>query len=111
MLHEKSYRGAINLGNPVELSVRALADEVVRLTGTRSAISFKPLPVDDPRRRRPDIALATQVLDWAPQVPLFEGLARTIAHFAAEADAAAAVPLAQRWRGHTADAYRDTAAQ
>lgn len=111
MLHEKPYRGAINLGNPAELTVKALADEVVRLTGTRSAVSFKPLPVDDPRRRRPDITLATQVLDWTPQVPLSKGLERTIAHFGAEAEAAAAVPLARRRRRGKADEYRDTAAE
>ncbi|BBE71915.1 UDP-glucuronic acid decarboxylase family protein [Oharaeibacter diazotrophicus] len=101
MLHENDYRGAINLGNPVELSVRELAEAVVRTTGSRSAIVQRPLPVDDPRRRRPDIALARRVLGWTPTVPLAVGLERTVAHFAAEARAAAERPLATRPRnGH-----------
>jgi len=111
MLHEKPYRGAINLGNPAELTVKELAQEVVRLTGTRSTVSFKPLPVDDPRRRRPDITLAAEILGWTPRVHLSEGLERTIAHFAAEARAAASVPLAGRRRGRKAEAWPDTAAE
>lgn len=80
--HEKDYRGPINLGNPNELRVKDLTDLVVEMTGTPSAIVFRPLPVDDPRRRRPDITLAQDVLGWAPRVPLAEGLRKTIDHFA-----------------------------
>ena len=94
MLHDGDYRGAINLGNPAELTVKELAEEVVRLTGSHSVVSYRPLPVDDPRRRRPDITLARQVLGWAPQVPLATGLKRTIDHFASTARAVAEAPLA-----------------
>jgi UDP-glucuronate decarboxylase len=58
-----------------------LAQEVIRLTGSRSTIEFKPIPCDDPARRRPDIALARRYLSWEPKVPLAAGLQRTIAYF------------------------------
>ena len=77
----------VNLGNPVELTVADLVDMVVRMTGTRSRIVRRPLPVDDPRRRRPDIGLAERLLDWRPKVTLAEGLERTIAYFADEMQA------------------------
>jgi UDP-glucuronate decarboxylase len=76
--------GPINLGNPGEFTVRELADLVVQLTNSRSRIVHLPLPVDDPRQRRPDIIKASSLLGWRPQVQLREGLARTIAHFDAE---------------------------
>lgn len=69
----------VNLGNPHELPLLALAETIVRLTGSRSPITFKPLPVDDPRVRRPDISRAQALLDWQPEVALEDGLARTIA--------------------------------
>ncbi|GGC78513.1 UDP-glucuronic acid decarboxylase family protein [Chelatococcus reniformis] len=93
MTHEQDYRGAINLGNPHELKVHELADLVVAMTGTRSIVSYKPLPIDDPRRRRPDIGIARRVLGWSPRVHLEVGLEKTIAHFAAEARAAADLPF------------------
>ncbi|QTL02132.1 SDR family oxidoreductase [Aquabacter sp. L1I39] len=96
MLHTHDYRGAINLGNPAELTVKELAEEVVRLTGSRSIVSYRPLPVDDPRRRRPDITLARQVLGWKPQVLLAQGLRHTIDHFASTALGLAAAPLTRR---------------
>ena len=74
----------VNLGNPVELTVRELADRVVAMTGTRNALVFQPLPQDDPRRRRPDITRAREQLGWSPRVPLEEGLAKTCAWFAEE---------------------------
>ncbi|WP_096785459.1 UDP-glucuronic acid decarboxylase family protein [Rhodobacter sp. CZR27] len=74
----------VNLGNPGEFTMRELADRVLRLTGSRSRIVHHPLPVDDPRQRRPDIGFATSVLGWAPTVPLEQGLALTIRHFADE---------------------------
>ncbi len=88
-LVQQNYCGAVNLGNPHELRVRDLADLVVAMTGTRSAITFRPLPADDPPRRRPDISLARKVLGWAPRVSLEEGLRETINHFEEEALAAA----------------------
>jgi UDP-glucuronate decarboxylase len=75
------FIGPCNLGNPVEFTMRQLADEVIRLTGSKSKIIHQPLPPDDPTRRRPDITLAKTRLGWEPQVPLKEGLAKTIAWF------------------------------
>ncbi len=73
--------GPINLGNPVETSVAELATLIVELTGARSTIVYRPLPVDDPIQRCPDISQAKQVLDWQPQTPLRPGLLCTIAFF------------------------------
>lgn len=73
--------GPINLGNPSEITMIALAELVIELTGSRSAIDFKPLPLDDPKQRQPDIKLARDMLGWAPLVPLRDGLVETIAYF------------------------------
>jgi UDP-glucuronate decarboxylase len=73
--------GPINIGNPVEFRMLDLASEVVRLTGTESQIVFHPLPSDDPRQRRPDIAKAREFLGWEPKVALEAGLLETIAYF------------------------------
>ena len=73
--------GPINLGNPVEITVRELADRVLALTGAPAAMDYRPLPQDDPRQRRPDIARARDVLGWAPVVPLSAGLEKTVAYF------------------------------
>jgi dTDP-glucose 4,6-dehydratase len=69
----------VNLGNPAELTVLELAEMIRRLSESSSVIDHRPLPVDDPRRRRPDISTAQRVLGWRPQVDLEDGLARTIA--------------------------------
>lgn len=73
--------GPVNLGNPAELTVLEFARRILELTGSKSPIEFLPLPEDDPKRRRPDITKAQRVLNWAPRVPLEEGLRRTIAWF------------------------------
>lgn len=73
--------GPVNLGNPVELTVSDLVERVLDLTGSSSRIVHRPLPVDDPARRRPDIGRAERVLGWAPQVSLQAGLERTIGYF------------------------------
>jgi UDP-glucuronate decarboxylase len=73
--------GPVNLGNPAEMSIRELATKVIELTGSRSQILTKPLPVDDPLQRCPDISLAKRLLDWEPKVPLEQGLTRCIAYF------------------------------
>jgi len=73
--------GPINVGNPAEFTIRELAELVIELTRTRSRLVFEPLPSDDPRRRRPDISKAKQVLGWEPRTPLREGLVKTIAYF------------------------------
>jgi UDP-glucuronate decarboxylase len=76
--------GPVNLGNPVELTVGELVERVLAMTGSRSAVVRRPLPVDDPRRRRPDITEAGRLLGWRPVVSLEAGLRATIAHFAQE---------------------------
>jgi UDP-glucuronate decarboxylase len=73
--------GPINLGNPVEFTIRALAEKVIAMTGSRSRLEFRPLPTDDPMQRKPDIALANDSLGWHPRVMLDEGLTKTIAYF------------------------------
>ncbi|HEX4260515.1 MAG TPA: UDP-glucuronic acid decarboxylase family protein [Acetobacteraceae bacterium] len=74
--------GPVNIGNPHEVSVRALAEQVIAMTGSRSRIVHRPLPQDDPLQRCPDITRAQALLDgWAPHVELAEGLERTIAYF------------------------------
>ena len=73
--------GPINLGNPVESTIRELAEKIVVMTDSKSQLIYKPLPQDDPTRRRPDISQAKQVLGWQPTVPLEDGLRETIAYF------------------------------
>ena len=90
MALESDEPGPINLGNPGEFTMIELAEQVLRLTGSSSTIVHKPLPVDDPLQRRPDIAKAKKLLDWEPKVPLEEGLVRTIAYFRALLDGGAA---------------------
>ena len=73
--------GPVNLGNPGEFSMMELAEKVIDLTGSKSELTFRPLPQDDPKQRRPDISLAGAQLNWQPKVPLQEGLKLTIAYF------------------------------
>ncbi|HVT28122.1 MAG TPA: UDP-glucuronic acid decarboxylase family protein [Lacipirellulaceae bacterium] len=75
------FTGPINIGNPQEFTIRELAEHIIRLTGSRSRLSFKSLPADDPKQRRPDISLAKEVLGWSPTIELAEGLERTIKYF------------------------------
>jgi UDP-glucuronate decarboxylase len=76
--------GPMNLGNPVEFTIRQLAELVVELVGTKSRLVYKPLPSDDPRQRQPDITLAKKTLAWEPKIALREGLIKTIAYFDAQ---------------------------
>src|SRR5262249_15794506 len=71
----------VNIGNPHELTIRELAERIIALTGSKSRIVEKPLPVDDPRVRQPDITRARTLLGWEPKVPLEDGLVRTLAYF------------------------------
>lgn len=80
-LVESGWPGPVNLGNPEEYTVLQLARLVLELVGSAAPVVFEPLPGDDPRRRRPDISLARRLLDWAPTVPLREGLERTVAYY------------------------------
>ncbi len=71
----------VNIGNPAELTIRELAETIVAMTGSRSRIVERPLPVDDPKRRQPDITRARTLLGWEPKVSLAQGLPRTIEYF------------------------------
>ena len=75
------FTGPVNIGNPGEFTMLQLAEWVLRLTGSKSQLIFKPLPEDDPRQRKPDISLAKEKLDWEPKVSLEDGLKETIAYF------------------------------
>lgn len=75
------FTGPVNIGNPGEFTIKQLAEKIIGMTGSRSEIIYKPLPSDDPVRRRPDISLAQKNLDWQPMVNLEQGLAKTIAYF------------------------------
>ncbi|PXY21772.1 epimerase [Prauserella coralliicola] len=88
-LARSTLTGPVNIGNPHELPVWQVADEIRALTGTASTVRQVPGAVDDPRRRCPDISMAQKELGWRPEVTLREGLRRTIAWFAAESGAAA----------------------
>ncbi|RFC31257.1 MAG: UDP-glucuronate decarboxylase [Candidatus Nitrotoga sp. MKT] len=75
------FTGPVNIGNPSEISILALAKIVIELTGSKSKLVFKPLPQDDPKQRQPDIDLAKSQLDWYPRVDLINGLKKTIVYF------------------------------
>jgi UDP-glucuronate decarboxylase len=81
MMEQEGTSGPLNLGNPEEITVIELAEQVLRLTASRSRIEFRGLPVDDPIRRRPDISLAREKLGWEIKVPLADGLRETIDYF------------------------------
>ena len=71
----------INLGNPGEFTIKQLAEEVIKICGSKSGLTHLPLPADDPRQRKPDITKAKTLLGWNPTIPLHEGLERTVADF------------------------------
>jgi len=75
------YHEPVNIGNPHEMTIREMAEMIIRLTESQSHLINQPLPVDDPKVRQPDISLARKLLDWEPRVPVEEGLKRTIAWF------------------------------
>ena len=81
MESEAEVTGPINLGNPGEFTIRALAQKVIELTGSRSPLVFENLPADDPKQRQPDIARAMAVLNWEPGIALDAGLEKTVAYF------------------------------
>jgi len=81
MATPEDFTGPINIGNPTEFTIRELAEQVLSLTGSRSRLVFKPLPIDDPKQRQPDIALAKKTIDWSPSVALKDGLEKTISYF------------------------------
>jgi nucleoside-diphosphate-sugar epimerase len=71
----------INIGNPVEMTIKQIAETIIRMTGSKSKLIYKPLPTDDPKQRRPDITRARTLLGWEPKVQLEEGLVKTIEYF------------------------------
>ncbi len=75
------HPGPVNIGNPAEMTMLELAKVIVEMTGSKSEITFKPLPEDDPKIRQPDITLANNLLDWSPKLTLEDGLTQTIAYF------------------------------
>ncbi len=93
MATPRGVTGPVNLGNPGEFTIRQLAETVVEMTGARSRLVHRPLPQDDPRQRRPDLARAEAELGWRPSTALRDGLARTIAYFRALLDVPDAAPL------------------
>ena len=76
-----NYNLPVNIGNPVELTMLQFAEQIITATKSKSKIVFKPLPQDDPKQRKPDIAKARKILKWSPVVPLYKGLTDTIAYF------------------------------
>ncbi|MCR4558450.1 MAG: SDR family oxidoreductase [Bacteroidales bacterium] len=81
MATDDEFLGPVNIGNPEEVSVKELAEKIIDLTGSKSKIIYKPLPEDDPVRRRPNISLAKEKLSWQPEVGIEEGLKKTIVYF------------------------------
>jgi len=81
MASRDSFTGPVNTGNPVEFTIKELAEKVIELTNSTSKLSFKDLPVDDPKQRQPDITLAKKELNWNPVIKLEEGLKKTIPYF------------------------------
>ena len=79
--NEEGFIGPVNLGNPSERTILEFAERIIKLTGSKSKIIYKPLPSDDPTRRRPDISLAKEKLHWEPKVDIDEGLTKTIEYF------------------------------
>ncbi|MEM0969975.1 MAG: UDP-glucuronic acid decarboxylase family protein, partial [Verrucomicrobiota bacterium] len=81
LMDQDEITGPVNIGNPGEFSMLELADVILKRVGGSSKITFKPLPADDPKQRKPDISVAKKHLDWEPTIPLEEGIQRTIAYF------------------------------
>src|SRR5476651_252052 len=80
-LSQSDFHEPVNIGNPREMTIRQFAEEIIRITETSSRIEYKPLPVDDPKVRQPDIGRAKKVLNWEPRVEFEEGITRTIEYF------------------------------
>ena len=81
LMASDDFTGPVNLGNPVEFTIKELAEKIIEMTNSKSKLSLNPLPQDDPKQRQPDITLAKKELDWEPKIKLEEGLKKTIAYF------------------------------
>jgi dTDP-glucose 4,6-dehydratase len=75
------FHEPVNIGNPREMTIKQFAHEIIRITGTKSTIEYRPLPVDDPKVRQPDITRAKKILGWEPRVQFNEGIKQTIEYF------------------------------
>ena len=80
-LSQSDFHEPVNVGNPREMTIKRFAEEIIRITGTKSGIEYRPLPVDDPKVRQPDIGRAKKILGWEPKVEFEEGITRTIDYF------------------------------
>jgi dTDP-glucose 4,6-dehydratase len=80
-LSQSDYHEPVNIGNPREMTVLQFAEHILKLTGSKSKIDFRPLPTDDPKVRQPDISLAKKLLKWEPKVPFEEGIVKTLEYF------------------------------
>ena len=83
-LSQSDFHEPVNIGNPREMTIREFGEEIIRITGTKSQLEFKPLPVDDPKVRQPDITRAKTILGWEPKVDFDEGIRETIEYFRGE---------------------------
>ena len=81
MMNKEQFLGPVNLGNPLEITVKQLAEEIIKLTSSSSKLVFNDLPVDDPKQRCPNINIARKKLEWSPKVEREEGLTKTINYF------------------------------
>ena len=81
LMASDDFTGPVNLGNPVEFTIKELAEKVIEMTNSKSNLTLNPLPQDDPKQRQPDIKLAKKELDWEPKIKLEEGLKTTISYF------------------------------
>ncbi len=75
------FHEPVNIGNPGEMTIKQFAEEILRITGAKSTIEYKPLPEDDPKVRQPDISRARKILGWEPKVEFDEGIKKTIEYF------------------------------
>ena len=81
LMNHSNFIGPVNLGNPSEFTMKALAQKIIDLTGSKSKIIYQPLPEDDPKQRKPDISLAKKNLNWQPKISLEDGIKKTIEYF------------------------------
>ena len=81
MMNQDGFLGPVNLGNPIEFTIKELAEKVLEITGSTSKITYQDLPTDDPRQRKPDISLAKEILKWEPKIKLEDGLKKATPYF------------------------------
>ena len=81
LMASDEFTGPVNLGNPVEFTIKELAEKIIKMTNSKSKLTLNPLPQDDPKQRQPDITLAKKELNWEPKIKLEQGLTKTIRYF------------------------------